>query len=562
LAAAAKAANGGWLIISNGETCAARDLTVSNLRIEKGGLLKPVTGHKLILSGNFDAGPYPTFTNALAGQGTILFAPDCVVNEIFLEWWGAKGDDSTDNATMLSAAFAAAGLRRVRVSAGIFRFGTPQTLPRSLEGYGMSSVLRFMGSGSALSYANSGNNDNLVLRDVVLRVNSDKATHLLKFISLSVATIDNVHLECQQGCTTAAIELVGATGVPAQNLDIKNLNISGSAGDGIRVGGPAGLTATRISGGRIQGSRGRGINIVGTQPNQGIKISGVTIEGNYGGQIYADSLRGSEISGNFIENAVNSETPPIVGGALAGSSWLGVSVSGGNSFTTAHAPYALDLNGGTASNSVTFAGNDVSGLDPFLLATVRLTSVQNSTVGPNSLSGFQAPAAVLGSESRGILVTEKVRATGEYVVHYQSGNGRSFIRGDIVADTLDVRKRTALFESRTPSDVFPFWMASNPYDQLASFAGGLNYILKLQTLANRADLRSGSETQPSSVVFYADRLPGENSEALPMREEAKDSANNGTVTASLVDSLKEISQRVTALEQENRKLKTLIRQRR
>src|SRR5438045_1489929 len=39
------AAKGGPLIIAKGQTCGASEITLPNLTIEEGGLLKPFTGH-------------------------------------------------------------------------------------------------------------------------------------------------------------------------------------------------------------------------------------------------------------------------------------------------------------------------------------------------------------------------------------------------------------------------------------------------------------------------------------------------------------------------------------
>src|SRR5436190_11084394 len=92
LTAAVTTAKGRSIVIAQGQTCAGNDITIPNLRVEEGGLLRPATGHVITLSGRFDAGIYKVFTNALKGQGTILFAPEASLKEIYPQWWGAKGD--------------------------------------------------------------------------------------------------------------------------------------------------------------------------------------------------------------------------------------------------------------------------------------------------------------------------------------------------------------------------------------------------------------------------------------------------------------------------------------
>src|SRR5436190_2238681 len=68
LAKSIKAANGQWIVIANGTTCAVAEITIPNLRIERGGLLKPLSGHTVVIAGTFDAGLYKVFENALAGD--------------------------------------------------------------------------------------------------------------------------------------------------------------------------------------------------------------------------------------------------------------------------------------------------------------------------------------------------------------------------------------------------------------------------------------------------------------------------------------------------------------
>src|SRR5580765_5765721 len=59
---AGRTAGGGLVIIEAGVTCAAvRDLTIPNLRIEKGGLLKVATGRTVTVSSFFESGSYQTF---------------------------------------------------------------------------------------------------------------------------------------------------------------------------------------------------------------------------------------------------------------------------------------------------------------------------------------------------------------------------------------------------------------------------------------------------------------------------------------------------------------------
>lgn len=107
-------AAGGTIQIAKGVTCAG-DSTVSfpssvTLKIDRGGLLKPITGQTVRILGYPDIGIYRAFTNATAGLGTIAFNTIGLVDNhnlglaIYPEWWGATADNSTDNALTLQAA--------------------------------------------------------------------------------------------------------------------------------------------------------------------------------------------------------------------------------------------------------------------------------------------------------------------------------------------------------------------------------------------------------------------------------------------------------------------------
>jgi hypothetical protein len=128
LAAAVTAANGGRIVIVRGQTCAGSDVAIPNLRIEKGGLLKPVSGHTVTLTGNFEAGTYQAFTNALAGQGTISFSGNSSLKEVPPEWWGGSpGASSTTQMAAFQQAVDTGFI--VRLSATLR--GTPYSLNNS-----------------------------------------------------------------------------------------------------------------------------------------------------------------------------------------------------------------------------------------------------------------------------------------------------------------------------------------------------------------------------------------------------------------------------------------------
>jgi hypothetical protein len=109
---------GGTVRITRGTSCAASSsvtfLSTATLQIDNGGLLKPVGTQTITISSPIDAGAWPIFTNALAGQGTIAIT-SYGTQEIYPEWFGAvpgSGANQTTNKKALQAAMNAAGTGR------------------------------------------------------------------------------------------------------------------------------------------------------------------------------------------------------------------------------------------------------------------------------------------------------------------------------------------------------------------------------------------------------------------------------------------------------------------
>jgi hypothetical protein len=149
---AINAANGGWIVIVRGQTCAGADITIPKLRIEEGGLLKPVTSHTIALSGNFSAGPYQTFTNALSGQGTVTFSGNKTQTEIVPQLWGATGNGISDDTAALNQAFAQTG-QIVFVPKGSYKTIAPLASPvcAAINGAGRDSTI-FLPSASVKTF--------------------------------------------------------------------------------------------------------------------------------------------------------------------------------------------------------------------------------------------------------------------------------------------------------------------------------------------------------------------------------------------------------------------------
>jgi len=135
------AAAGGRVIVPEAGTSyrLSSNVTVPagvTLGIQQGGLILIDTGITLAINGTFEAGGYQIFDLTGTGIAT-LAAGSC--QYILPQWWGALGDDSTDNATPFSEALAQIpGIGRMYIPAGTYQ--TTTTIDNFPEGtYGLIS---------------------------------------------------------------------------------------------------------------------------------------------------------------------------------------------------------------------------------------------------------------------------------------------------------------------------------------------------------------------------------------------------------------------------------------
>lgn len=142
---------GAWAIDDN--------LTIPStihLIIDNGAILTIASGKTLTINGPFDAGIYQVFS----GAGSVSFGAGHV-KEVYPQWWGAVGDDSTDNAVAFQSAIDALQGAIVEVPSGIYRLGSMITNDNSvlIEGAGRTTVLRITHSGAGIKLTNDAEAD-------------------------------------------------------------------------------------------------------------------------------------------------------------------------------------------------------------------------------------------------------------------------------------------------------------------------------------------------------------------------------------------------------------------
>jgi hypothetical protein len=135
----------------------AANLTVPaniTLKAQRGAILSIATGVTLTINGGLDAGLYQVFS--WTGTGKVVFGSGAVT-KVYPEWWGARGDNATDNTAALQAAATACGATQVlQLSPGTYCFtSTPSnyglTVACSISGTSpRTAILKNTGTGSAL----------------------------------------------------------------------------------------------------------------------------------------------------------------------------------------------------------------------------------------------------------------------------------------------------------------------------------------------------------------------------------------------------------------------------
>ncbi len=122
-----------------------------HLVVQRGGVFNIANGVTLTINGALTAGLYQIF--AWSGTGKVSFA-DGVVKEVYPQWWGAKGDGSTDGAAAFQAAINGLGYTgTVHVPTGEYVLNTGLILYKGIALRGDRPRLRFgnLSSGSAIT---------------------------------------------------------------------------------------------------------------------------------------------------------------------------------------------------------------------------------------------------------------------------------------------------------------------------------------------------------------------------------------------------------------------------
>lgn len=161
------------LLIPNEQVVSANKTVPSNVDLQfvNPGRLSINAGVTVTINGSFNAGLYQIFS----GAGSVVFGS---VKEVYPQWWGAKGDGTTDNTTAITAAYNATpdGAILRFVQGGWMFTGLNITKNIGIVGSGTGTVLINTGTGYALSFDGTANTlNNVFVNDLRIKGNAVNA---------------------------------------------------------------------------------------------------------------------------------------------------------------------------------------------------------------------------------------------------------------------------------------------------------------------------------------------------------------------------------------------------
>ncbi len=350
----------------SGQWDIATNLTIPpnvNLRFENGAYLRVTSGAVVQIEGKLDAPPTRIFDMA---AGTVRFddptdaAKRANINEVYAEWWGAKGDGTTDDRNAIQAALDAASegvnaarRRAVVLLSKVYKVGTPLTFGCDVRGEaspttGAGATLIYTGAATTAclkNYNNPYNSSGIIIRNIRIdmRNNTNNDVYGILFEEgHTYGVFENVQILCNPAVKHHGIRIKATQPPPPNppqfnaarnqfiNLDIEDPDIGLWIGDDSN---PGQGKFNFIAGGIILNAKKAAILLTGEEN----AIIGGDFSAATTGNVFLFSggldSQGAEITGGWCRN--NS----IVG--------TGMEIIGG---TSSH--YAIKINAISGINQV------------------------------------------------------------------------------------------------------------------------------------------------------------------------------------------------------------------
>jgi len=264
----------------------------------------------IAINSSFDAGLYQVFSGFSAEE--VMFGnsvtPPPLVREVYPQWWGAVGDDSTDCTLALQCALKASQLRSliVKIPTGTYRFSSTLTIDR---------YVRLIGAGTA----------NSILKKVAA-MNATGLSITASFVKVSDLLIDGI-----AGNGGNGIDILG------QGVSLENVWVQSQGNDGIRIGSDTGVNCNSWN----------LINVTSTlNTRRGLYIHDNTPDANAGSSVNLQATLNGE-DGLRIGKAM---WDTFIGTLTEGNTGWGVNVAPGSLFNGYHVFTGGDSESNTAGD--------------------------------------------------------------------------------------------------------------------------------------------------------------------------------------------------------------------
>jgi hypothetical protein len=420
LTAAVNTANGGWVVIKSGDICATRTLTIPNLRIETGGMLKPATNQTVTISSQFDAGNYQVFANALPGQGHVSFLGNSSVREFNAAWWGASGTGVADEHINIQAANdampAAGGV--LSLQSGVFAIAAPINLGQFVilrgtgyQGTEIRALPAFRGAAMIQNKFQDGSQQMAAIEAVLVNGNKASGANVSAGILLKViGQVSHVRDVYITSCSGNGLVLNGGGDTDGNHLGsagyyINNVSVDASNDHNIVITGQIQAVSLDTVTSQFMAAGKAGILLEGTgrEGRAGIWLRNIHLEGNPSSEVLnavgidINNMNSVIVDGaNYIgANARTGDMVRIRGTStdvtlrtLRSQSLLNIinDTTNGRSFRTANSPYvAYYSSGDIYANSINSMGSlrlgDGTPLTKFM---VYVQNLAPAAIGPHS----------------------------------------------------------------------------------------------------------------------------------------------------------------------------------
>jgi len=268
-----------------------------------GAMIQPASGATITMSTgrNVTAADFKIIDSSAGGTFTMLLSP----SSASVAWWGAVGDDSTDNAAAITSALAAS--KDVRFPLGIYRSSTAQAI--TVTGQRISC------GGGAYSPANSG---------TTVKFTGATSGFTVSGSGIYANSIENCHITATSATSVDGIRLTG-TGTGVVNWALRNLHFTGtwekaihavSSAENLKIIEPTCVdieiclyiegvsNSVDIISPLIGGTYTKGLVV---DDSQGVRVIGGTIQGTATYLVEnSGSPEGTILIGTWLEGAVTS----------------------------------------------------------------------------------------------------------------------------------------------------------------------------------------------------------------------------------------------------------------